>query len=194
MTRADKTKSRDELLSKLSSLDNRTGRLRFLSRHRVLLRPESVKKLAELAVAKIRANTAEALRLAEAALLIAQKLRRKEDLAIALRAKADALYACGENRLAVEHHENALRLFEALGERMEAARTLSHSIQPSILLGEYERAFKADHQAREIFELERFSSLARLLSEGPRSLGTLRHASASRPSRLQHCLSPLLPR
>src|SRR6202008_3137175 len=95
---------------------------------------------------------AEALRLAEAALLIAQKLRRKEDLALAFRAKANALSACGENRLAVEHHERAFQLFEALGQRMEAARTLSHSIQPSILVGEYERAFKAADQAREIFK------------------------------------------
>ena len=152
MTQRGKTKSQDELLSKLSSLDNRTRRLGFLSRHKVLLRPESIKKLADLSLDKIRVNTAEALRLAEAALLIAQKLRRKKDLAIALRAKANALYACGENRLAVEHHEKAFRLFEALGERMEAARTLSHSIQPSILLGEYERAFKAADQAREIFK------------------------------------------
>ena len=147
-----KKKSQDELLSKLGGLDSRTVRQNFLSRHKVLLRSEFVKQLADLVVEKIRVNTTEALRLAEAALLIAQKLRRKEDLALAFRAKANALHACGENRLAVEIHERAFQLFEALGQRMEAARTLSHSIQPSILVGEYERAFKAADQAREIFK------------------------------------------
>ena len=148
---ADKKKFHSKLLSKLSSLQSGAVRQDFLSRHKALLRSESVKQLADLVVEKIRVNTAEALRVAEAALLIAQKLRSNGDLALALRAKANALYACGENRAAVLHHERAFQLFEELGERMQAARTQSSSIQPLILLGEYERAFKAADQAREIF-------------------------------------------
>jgi len=34
---------------------------------------------------------------------------------------------------------------------MEAARTLSTSIQPLILMGEYDRAYEASEQARQIF-------------------------------------------
>ena len=149
---ADKKKFHSKLLSKLSSLRSGAVRQDFLSRHKALLRSEFVTQLADLVVEKIRVNTAEALRVAEAALLIAQKLRRKDDLALALRAKANALYACGENRAAVLHHERAFQLFEELGERMQAARTQSSSIQPLILLGEYQRAFKAADQAREIFK------------------------------------------
>jgi CHAT domain-containing protein/Tfp pilus assembly protein PilF len=152
MPASDKKKLHGKLLSKLSSLQSGAARQNFLARHKVLLRSEFVKQLADLAIEKIRVNTAEALRVAEAALLIAQKLRRKEDLGLALRAKANALYACGENRAAVLHHERALQLFEEVGERMQAARTQSSSIQPLILLGEYERAFKAADQAREIFK------------------------------------------
>jgi tetratricopeptide (TPR) repeat protein len=152
MRAGDKKKSHSELLSELSSLESGAMRQNFLSRHKALLRSEFVKQLADLVVEKIRVNTAEAMRVAEAALLIAQKLRRKEDLALALRAKANALYACGENRAAIAHHERAFRLFEELGERLQAARTQSSSIQPLILLGEYERAFKAADQARETFK------------------------------------------
>jgi CHAT domain-containing protein/predicted negative regulator of RcsB-dependent stress response len=151
MPAADKKKSHGKLLSELSSLRSGAVRQSFLSRHKVLLRSEFVKQLSDLVVEKIRVNTAEAMRVAEAALLIAQKLGRKEDLALASRAKANALYACGENRAAILHHERAFRLFEELGERLQAARTQSSSIQPLILLGEYERAFKAADQAREIF-------------------------------------------
>jgi CHAT domain-containing protein/Tfp pilus assembly protein PilF len=152
MSAPEKKKPHGKLLSKLSSLESGVARQTFISRHKALHRSEFVKQLADLVVEKIRVNTGEALRVAEVALLIAQKLRRKEDLALALRAKANALYACGENRAAVVHHERALRLFEGLGERMQAARTLSSSIQPLILLGEYERAFKAADQARDIFK------------------------------------------
>ena len=151
MRTGDKKKPHSELLSKLNSLGSSAVPQNFLSQHKELFRSEYVKQLADLVVEKIRVNTAEAMRVAEAALLIAQKLRRKEDLALALRAKANALYACGENRAAVLHHERAFRLFEELGERLQAARTQSSSIQPLILLGEYARAFKAADQARETF-------------------------------------------
>src|ERR1700758_3417449 len=127
MPAAGKKKSRGKLLTQLGSLGSGASRRNFLSRHTSLLHSEIVKQLADLVVERIRVNTAEALRLAEAALLIAQKLRRKEDLALAMRAKADALYACGDNRAAVKHHEKAFGTFEELGERAQAARTLSHS-------------------------------------------------------------------
>lgn len=152
MSARDKKKSFDGLLSKLSGLESSKVRQNFLSRHKVLLRPESVKQLADLVIEKIRVNTTEAMRLAEAGLLIAQKLRSKENLALALRAKANALHACGENRAAVEHHERAFLLYQALGLRRAAAITLSSSIQPLILLSEYDRAFKASERAREIYE------------------------------------------
>jgi CHAT domain-containing protein/predicted negative regulator of RcsB-dependent stress response len=152
MRAGDKKKSHRELLSELSSLESGAVRQNFLARHKALIRSEFVKQLADLVVEKIRVNTAEAMRVAEAALLIAQRLRRKEGLALALRAKANALYACGENRAAIAHHERAFQLFEELGDRLQAARTQSSSIQPLILLGEYERAFKAADQARQTFK------------------------------------------
>jgi len=113
--------------------------------------PEVITQLSALVLEKIRVNTREALHLADAALLIARKLRRKKGLAEGLRTKANALYACGQNRAAVEHHEQATKIYEALGDQKEAARTLNSSIQPLILLGEYDRAFAATERAREIF-------------------------------------------
>lgn len=152
MPAAGKAKKQSELLGKLGGLKSATARRNFLARHTPLFRSEYVTQLADRVVEKIRVNTGEALRLADSALLIAQGLRSKKDLAVALRAKGDALYACGKNRQAVKHHEKACRLFEAQGDRQEAARTLNHSIQPWILLGEYGRAFHAAEQAREIFQ------------------------------------------
>jgi CHAT domain-containing protein/Tfp pilus assembly protein PilF len=143
--------SLNDLLPELTLLANEADRRKFLARHRNLVRAKVVQELAPLVVDKIRVDAREALRLAEAVLLIARSLRRREDLALALRAKANALYACGNNRAAVEHHDQAYEIYVSRGNWKEAARTLSNSIQPLILLGEYDRAFAASQQAREIF-------------------------------------------
>jgi CHAT domain-containing protein/predicted negative regulator of RcsB-dependent stress response len=141
----------EELYSQLAQLENEPARRKFLTRHRALVRSEVVERLARLVVERVRIDRREAVHLAEAAVWIARKLRSKESLAVGLRAKANALYACGNNAAAVEHHEQAVELYEALKIEKEAARTLSSSIQPLILLGEYDKAFKAADRAREIF-------------------------------------------
>src|ERR1700722_7256455 len=163
MPTAIKKITREEVLLPLARLDNESDRRKFLSRHKALIRSEVVKQLAGLVLEKIRVDTKEALHLAEAAVLIGRRLARKEDIALGTRAKANALYACGDNRAAVEHHEQAFEMYEALGIWKEAARTLSSSIQPLILLGEYDKAFKAADRAREIFtRLNEPQRLARL--------------------------------
>jgi CHAT domain-containing protein/tetratricopeptide (TPR) repeat protein len=163
MPTAIKTVPKEELLLQLARVETDPDRRKFLASHKELLHSEVVKQLADLVLEKIRVDTKEALRLAEAAVLIGNKLRRKEDIALGTRAKANALYACGDNRAAVEHHQQAIEMYESLGIVKEAARTLSSSIQPLILLGEYDRAFKSSERAREIFtqigETRRIASL-----------------------------------
>jgi CHAT domain-containing protein/Tfp pilus assembly protein PilF len=142
--------SDSELVAALGALQDEAARRKFLTRHKSLLRSQVVKQLAPLVVEKIRVDAKQAMLLAEGTLLIARKLRRKEGIALALRAKANALYASGDNHRAVQHHEEARKLYEALGIAKEEAITLNSSIQPMILLGEYDRAFAASERAREI--------------------------------------------
>jgi len=151
MPTAAKKAPPEQLLSQLAQVESDAARQKFLARHRNLLRAEVVERLAKLVVERIRVNTREAVHLAEAALLIGKKLRRKESMALALRAKANALYAGGNNAEAVEHHQKAFELYQELNNQNEAARTLSSSIQPLILLGEYDRAFQSAERARDIF-------------------------------------------
>src|SRR5260370_6909936 len=163
MPTADKKISKEELFLQLAGLESNAALRKFLLRHKSLLRSEVVKQLAELVVEKVRGDTKQALSVGDAALGIATKLRRKEDVALGLRARANALYASGDNRAAVEHHKQACKIYESLKIWKEAARTLSSSIQPLILLGEYDRAFQASERAREIFtqfgETRRIASL-----------------------------------
>jgi len=143
--------SNDTLMAELGQLSSEPARRKFLAQHKKLFRQETVEQLSQLVVQKVRVSTQEALHLAEAAVLIAKRLRRKEALALSLRAKANALYSSGDNRAAIDHHQQAVRLYETLGIWDEAARTLSSSIQPMILAGEYDQAFQAAERAREIF-------------------------------------------
>src|SRR6267154_2846810 len=152
MPAAFRKNSNDTLMAELGQLSTEPARRKFLAQHKKkLIRQEIVEQLSQLVVQKVRVSTQEALCLAEAAVLIAKRLRRKEVLALGLRAKANALYSSGDNRSAIEHHQQAFRLYETLGIWNEAARTLSSSIQPMILAGEYDQAFQAAERAREIF-------------------------------------------
>jgi CHAT domain-containing protein len=141
----------NELLPEFTQLENNADRQAFLSRNPMLVRAEVVQELAPLVVKRIRLDAREALRLAEGAVLIAQTLGEQESVALALRAKANALFACRENRAAVGLHDEAYHIYASHELWKEAAITLNSSIQPLILLGEYERAFAASKRAREIF-------------------------------------------
>src|SRR3984893_8095677 len=140
-----------ELASELGTLQGKAERRKFLARHKSLLRSEVVKRLAPQVVERIRVDARQPLFLAQGTLLMARRLRRKEEIALALRAKANALFASDDNLGAVEHHDQAFKIYESLKIWKEAARTLSNSIQPLILLGEYDRAFTASERARQIF-------------------------------------------
>jgi CHAT domain-containing protein len=143
--------SEEKLIAELAKLNTDVVRRQFLTRHPSLVRSEVVRRLAPMVVDKVRIDIRQALRLAEATVLIARRLRRKEDLALALRAKGNALHLAGNNRGAVKHHEKALKLYESLGVSKEIARTLSTLIQPLNLLGEYDSAFAVSERARKIF-------------------------------------------
>ena len=150
-------------VAQLAQLSAEADRRKFFTRHRGLIRKEFVEQLAELVVERVRVSTQEALHLAEAAILVARRLKRKDALALGLRARANALYSSGDNRAAIEHHQQAFQLYESLGDWKEAARTLSTSLQPLILLGEYDQAFRAAERARETFtRLDDQRRLARL--------------------------------
>jgi tetratricopeptide (TPR) repeat protein len=154
---------REQLLEKLAGLTNDARRQNFLQQHRSLLQVKVVSELAEKVVEQVRVDVHRALRLADAAIAISQKLKNKESKATVLRAKANVLYLKGEHAAAADHHEQAAALFEAAGQPNQVARTLSSSMQPLHLMGEYNRAFAAAERARKIFASEGDSwRLARL--------------------------------
>jgi CHAT domain-containing protein/tetratricopeptide (TPR) repeat protein len=146
--------SQDQLLRKLADLPDEASRHRLLSRHKSLLQPEVVIELAYRVRDEVRVNAQHALQLADAAVVIAAKLGNQESEAWASRAKANALYVTGKHAAAVDLHQRAAALFESVAQTHELARTLSGSIQPLLLMGEYNRAFAAAERAKQIFAAE----------------------------------------
>ncbi|HEV8253159.1 MAG TPA: CHAT domain-containing tetratricopeptide repeat protein [Vicinamibacteria bacterium] len=145
----------EQLYAEIGKLADERSRRRFLSRHRGLLRAETVTRLGEMVTQKVRVDVKEALALAEAAELIARRLGNDEARAHGLRAKGNALHFLHDYKAAVAHLDDAARLFAEAGKPTEVARTLSTSIQPLILLGDYEQAEAAAARARAIFTRER---------------------------------------
>jgi CHAT domain-containing protein len=144
----------ERLYAQIGNLLGAPRRRAFLARHRALGRREAVTRLSDLASEKVWVDPRQSLAVAEFAELVARKLRDDEALAHGLRAKGNALRFLNDHRAAVAHHGEAARLFERSGQPTEVARTLSTSIQPLILLGEYTRAEEAAARAREIFTRE----------------------------------------
>ncbi len=142
---------KEAVLDDLARLTDDAGRSRFLARRRGLYSTSVVQQLSDASRTKLRIDTQQALSLAEAAVIIARKLRDQESLGRSLRAKANALYVIGDNLSALQCNEQALQIFRKAGNAEEEARTLNASIQPFLLLGEYDRALEAAECARRIF-------------------------------------------
>ncbi len=146
-----KDRSYDEVLDRLAALPDDASRIKFLARRPRLLSPSFVTRLDEAVSVLVRVDLKKADAVADAAVTIAKELGDNESRAFALRAKANALWSLGQNKQASELHAQAIQLFDAVGKSVEAGRTLSISIQPLLLLGEYERAHMAAERARKIF-------------------------------------------
>ena len=98
----------ERLYAQLARLSDAASRRKFVARHPELVRAETVTHLSEAVPRKVRVDVKEAMALADAAVLIARRLRRPESVAQSLRAKGNALYALNEHAAAVERHDEAV--------------------------------------------------------------------------------------
>lgn len=146
--------SRAELLGQLPQLKGNAAQVRFLTQHPELLKAEIVSWLADSVREQARIDTGRAVILAKFAVTIARKLGSHAAVGQSFRAMGNALQVSGKNRSAVRYYEMACKIFVKLRSSTELARTLNASIQTLILTGQYDRAFSAVEQARQIFAAE----------------------------------------
>src|ERR1700685_3402251 len=87
----------EKLLQDLANLTSQVSRNRFLARRR-LYRETVLSQLNDVVRAKLRADTRQALALAESAISIARRLRNQRELGRSLRSKASALNITADNQ------------------------------------------------------------------------------------------------
>ncbi len=149
-------RARDErLYARFARVGDEAGRRKLLARNPRLLSAAAVEAISDAVIQKFRVDVKQALALAEAAELIAREIGGASPLAHSLRAKGNALFGMNDHRAAVGFFARATRLFANAKQPIEVGRTLSTSIQPLILLGEYQRAEEAAARARAIFSREK---------------------------------------
>src|SRR5207245_4328350 len=139
------------MIERLLALADDASRQQLIAQHPSLDWDQVASTLTDRVRQEVHVSAANAQRMANIAILIAETTGSAVALAKSLRAKANALYTLDQHSNAVEMHERAAALFEAAGEQIELARTLSGSIQPLLLLGRYDQALAAGERAREIF-------------------------------------------
>lgn len=138
------------IVDRLATLPTGSSQVRFVARLHCLS-TSTVARLAEEVRTLVRTDLRKAEALARAASAIAERVGEPEAEAFALRANSNALHYLGQNGQASELNTRSALLFHNAGNTLEEGRTLSTSIRPLILLGEYDRAHKAAERAKEIF-------------------------------------------
>ncbi len=139
------------MIERLLTLGDAASRQQLIAQQPSLDWDRLVSTLTERVRQEVHVSAANARRLADIAIAVAETAGSPIALAKSLRAKANALYSLDEHSNAIEMHERAAKLFESAGEPLELARTLSGSIQPLLLLGRYDQALAAGERARVIF-------------------------------------------
>jgi len=150
-TKAAQQTEFEALVQRLLAARDDGQRRSLVAQHPAAPWNEIVSGLAERVWQDVRVNPADAERLANAAINVAEEIKNSVALATSYRAKANALYVLDHHPEAIKMHERAADLFARAGEDAELARTLSGSIQPLLLLGRYDDALSACEGARAIF-------------------------------------------
>jgi class 3 adenylate cyclase len=111
-----------------------------------------VEQLSEEIVRLVNVDLSQAEKIAGIIQKLSENLQDSHCLARSHRAQGHVLFTHGKYSHALEEYQDALTLFERLGEEVEAGRTLSSALQTLIYLGHYNQALAWAQKARGIFE------------------------------------------
>ncbi len=142
----------DELLDQMAHLVGELERRQYFDRRPDLLTEERVRILCTEVARQARADSERAFELANTARFIAARLDAAPSRALAARASANALHCLGDYDRAQERYEEALAAFADLEDPLSSAITRSSALQNLAYLGEYEKAFRWEACARQVFE------------------------------------------
>jgi CHAT domain-containing protein len=127
-------------------------RRKIATEHEELHRAEIIEEAYDEVVRLTRIDLAQAGRLAEASLWLADAVADPASRALAARAMGHFLALSRCYAPALVHYEVALEIYESLGRSIDVGRTISGTLQTLIYLGDWTRALSLAERARQIFE------------------------------------------
>jgi CHAT domain-containing protein len=151
------------LIQELSAIEAGPSQQEYIVEHPQTRERDIVLGIADAVVKMAREDVVRAERLAEAATWLSEVLNDDFCRARSARAMGNVQVLQGKNKEALPTYQKSYDLFRQLSGEVEAAITLSSSLQPLIYLGRYEEAFERAQKARAVFEVHQDAlRLARL--------------------------------
>lgn len=126
-------------------------RRQILMAAREVWSPESVARFYDEALKRVHVDLPQAERIARSASWLAGKIGDDASQATALRSMGNILERKRRYVEALKHFEQALEIYERLGNEMEVARTLNFCLHCMIYLGRYDDALVWAARAEDIF-------------------------------------------
>jgi Tfp pilus assembly protein PilF len=142
----------ETLFAELARVPTRRAVRSFVRRHGELRDAATVDRLHDEVVRVALSDVRQADRLAKTARHVAELLGEARARAQGLRAAGHVRFARGQYVEALDDYEAALKIFRRLGGGLDVARTALGALQTFVLLGYYDRAYKAAEEARQIFD------------------------------------------
>jgi len=113
---------------------------------------ETFEHLYQGAVVLLRVDVKRAERLAEVGAWIAAELNNPSVSAKCARMLGHVMALKRDYDNAIQEYDRSIAGFETLGEQLDAAISISGTMQPLIYMGQYERAFQLAEKARVVFQ------------------------------------------
>jgi CHAT domain-containing protein/tetratricopeptide (TPR) repeat protein len=141
----------DSLVEALAQETSPLGRRRLLMSAKELWSAGMVERFYDEALKRMHVDLPQAERMARSASWLSEKVKDDAARAMALRAMGNILERKRRYLEALKQFEQALEIFERLGDEMEIARTLNFCLHCLIYLGRYDDAMASAARAEDIF-------------------------------------------
>ncbi len=142
----------DDWLERLVELEDDTARRTFFAARPELRTAETVERISNETLRRLRIDLEQAERLVAAAGWLAEELGDGRGRALVLKDSGHLHYLGGRYEEALASYRSAAEHFRCLGAELDAAVALNSSLQSLAYLGRYDEAFAAAAEAREVFE------------------------------------------
>lgn len=141
----------DAVIEALAQQQSPLKRRQILMAAKEVWTPETVARFYDEALKRVHVDLPQAERIARSAWWLAAKIGDDASRAIALRSLGNILERKRRYVEALNHFEQAIEIYEQLGNEMEVARTLNFCLHCMIYLGRYDDALVWAARAEDIF-------------------------------------------